>query len=306
MKILITGGAGFIGSHVAESCIDAGHKIAILDNLSSGNIDNVPKQANLYLMDLLDSEILPVLEKEKPSAVIHLAAQSDVSSSINSPVEDANNNIIGSINLFSCCAKIGINKIIYISTAAVYGEPQNLPVKEDHPIMPLNPYGYSKYVPEMYLRYYQTTYQLNYAILRCANVYGPRQIASAEGGVVAIFIEKLVKGLRPTIYGDGEQTRDFIYVRDIASAALLSLEADTCGVFNIGTCKQVSVNALFSIVCNIISKNPIEPIYAPRREGDIRFNYLDITESNRNLEWKPKYSLEKGLKETFEWRRSIK
>lgn len=303
MKILITGGAGFIGSHVAEEFINSEYEVVVLDNLSTGKIENIPNHVKFLEFDIIHNDLSNLLKSEKPQAVVHLAAQPDVSTSIKYPVKDAKNNILGSINLFESCVQAEIEKIIYISTAAVYGEPKDLPVSEAHPIAPGSPYGKSKYIPEMYLKYYRDFFSLDYTILRIANAYGPRQVSSAEGGVASIFMDKLFHGEKPVIYGDGKQTRDFIYVKDIARAVKLSLENNSKEfIYNVSTSLQISINELLNTLKKLLN-NKIEPILEPAKKGDIKFNYLDNSKIKKNISWEPLYSLQEGLEEMVSWKK---
>jgi UDP-glucose 4-epimerase len=301
MKICITGAAGFIGSHVFEACVDAGYEAIAMDNLSHGKESNLPIIARLYNVDITKKEVEFLLKDEKPDFVIHLAAQVDVSTSVDNSLTDASVNIMGTLNLLEACCKAGVRKVVYISSAAVYGHPQYLPIDEEHPVLPLSPYGISKYVPEMYLRHFFYHYGLEYTVLRYANVYGPRQDPSGEGSVVAIFIDRLLKGETPVIYGDGEQTRDFIYVKDVAQGTLQALEGGNGAVFNVSSGKRVSVNELYAMLQKLMG-NEITARYAPPRPGDILHSCLANRKARKKLGWEPRYSLSEGLAETVLWR----
>ncbi|MHB1125944.1 MAG: NAD-dependent epimerase/dehydratase family protein [Bacillota bacterium] len=300
MKVLITGGAGFIGSHVAQIILSNGHQVTVLDNLTAGRLENIPVDAAFIKADITTPELPEILLKEKPDTVIHLAAQVDVASSLSDPLTDAKTNITGTINLLEACRKTRVSKVIYSSSAAVYGDPIDLPLKEDSPVAPKNPYGISKYVSEMYLRLYFELYNLNYTILRYANVYGPRQEASGEGGVVAIFLGKLLRSESPVIYGNGEQTRDFVFVKDIARANLLALESGNGCVMNVGTNATVTINELFILIKRLANCD-VGCNYAPARPGDIMHNCLDNKRVRDTLGWEPKYLLVEGLTETIKW-----
>lgn len=231
MKVLVTGGAGFIGSHVVDCLIESGHETVVVDNLATGKASHVHPKAKLYVTDIRSKELKEIVETEKPRVVIHQAAQVSVKRSVDEPLWDAEINILGTLNLLECCRAANVEKLIYASSAAVYGDPVYVGVDERHLIQPLSLYGVSKYTPELYIKVYHHLYGLNYTILRYANVYGPRQDSEGEGGVVSIFIDKLLKGEQPIIYGDGEQTRDFVYVTDVAQANVMALTRGDGGVF---------------------------------------------------------------------------
>ena len=212
MEVLVTGGAGFIGSNIVDGLIEADHQVIVVDNLSTGKKENLNEQAEFYNLDLEDQELKEIFRENEISHVIHHAAQIDVQHSIKDPLFDAQNNILSTINLLECCRAYNVKKIIYASSAAVYGEPDYLPVDEDHPIKAMSPYGISKHTPEHYIKMYSELYNLKYTIFRYANVYGPRQDPKGEGGVVSIFVDKMLAEERPVIFGDGQQTRDFVLI----------------------------------------------------------------------------------------------
>ena len=301
MKILVTGGAGFIGSNVSDALVKDGYEVAIVDNLSTGKEENINPEIKFYNVDLLDLESLEFVFREfKPDIVNHLAAQIDVRKSVKDPAFDAETNIIGSINLFTLSINYGVRRIIFSSTGgALYGEPSNLPATEDTPIEPLSPYGVSKYCVENYLNYFKRLYGIERVILRYANVYGPRQDPLGEAGVIAIFIGKILKGERPIIYGDGTQTRDYIFVEDVVRANLLALTGKE-GTYNIGTGIETSVNKLVEILSEVFGKK-IEPIYADERPGEVKRIALDGTLAKEVLGFVPQYSLYEGIKKTVEW-----
>jgi len=302
MKVLVTGGAGFIGSNIADLFIENGYEVVIVDNLSTGKEEFINKKAIFYKKDITDDDLCGIFEKEKPDYVIHQAAQIDVQKSIDNPVFDAKVNVLGTVNLLECCRKSGVKKIIYASSAAVYGNPEYLPIDEGHRINPISYYGISKHTPEHYFEVYRQLYGLKYTILRYANVYGIRQDPKGEGGVISIFIDKMLKGERPVIFGDGNQTRDFVYVKDVAKANLLALERGDNEVVNISTGKPTSINELVEMM-NKIMNTSLKPIYTEPRKGDIMHSYLDNKKALDVLGWKPEYSLEEGLKETIEYYR---
>ena len=296
MKVLVTGGAGFIGSHLVDEASEEGYDVVTIDNLNNGKLENLNKDAKFYKVDIVDIDNLSlVFEKEKPDYVIHLAAQISLRESLKNPIYDAEQNILGSINILECCRKFNVKKVVYASSAAVYGFPKYLPVDEKHPINPFSPYGVSKHTVEHYLQYYHENFEIDYIILRYSNVYGERQDPLGEAGVIAIFIDKLKKGERPIIFGDGEQTRDFIYVKDVVEANLLALEKETENkVFNISTNTETSVNELFKKIKEIMNSN-INPIYKnPIKE--VRNIRLDNSLAEKELNWKPKVELNEGLK----------
>ena len=296
MKILVTGGAGFIGSHLVDEALEEGYDVVTIDNLNNGKLENLNKDAKFYKVDIVDIDNLSlVFEKEKPDYVIHLAAQISLRESLKNPIYDAEQNILGSINILECCRKFNVKKVVYASSAAVYGFPKYLPVDEKHPINPFSPYGVSKHTVEHYLQYYHENFEIDYIILRYSNVYGERQDPLGEAGVIAIFIDKLKKGERPIIFGDGEQTRDFIYAKDVVEANLLALEKETENkVFNISTNTETSVNELFKKIKEIMNSN-INPTYEkPIKE--VRNIRLDNSLAEKELNWKPKVELNEGLK----------
>lgn len=304
MKVLVTGGAGFIGSHIVDLLIENGYEVVIVDNLSTGKKEFINKKAIFYKKDITDDDLYEIFEKEKPDYVIHQAAQIDVQKSIDNPVFDAKVNVLGTVNLLECCRKSGVKKVIYASSAAVYGNPEYLPIDEKHKVNPISYYGISKHTAEHYFEVYSQLYGLKYTILRYANVYGIRQDPKGEGGVISIFIDKMLKSERPIIFGDGNQTRDFVYVKDVAKANLLALEKGDNEVVNISTNKPTSINELVEIM-NKIMNISLEPIYTEPRKGDIVHSYLDNKKALDVLGWKPEYSLEDGLKETIEYYKRV-
>ncbi|NPV73173.1 MAG: SDR family oxidoreductase [Pelotomaculum sp.] len=297
MKILVTGGAGFIGSHIVDLLAGSGHVVSIADDLSTGRFENINPAVNFYRVSVASEEFGEVVARERPDAVVHQAAQVDVQHSLRDPLADAETNIQGSINLLEACRRFGVGKVVYASSAAVYGNPLSLPVDEEHPLVPRSPYGASKLAAEHYFRVYSEVYGVRYTVLRYANVYGPRQDAAGEGGVVAIFIDRLLKGEPPSIFGDGEQTRDFVFVRDVALANMAALHGGDGMVLNVGTGKATSVNDLFREIKKITG-SPLEALYCPPRPGDITHSYLANGRIRRVLGWNPSCSLEDGLRET--------
>lgn len=305
MKFLVTGGAGFVGSHLVDRLIKKGHKVVVVDNLSTGKKENLNPKAKFYKIDICSPQISQVFKKEKPEIVYHLAAQIDVRKSTENPVQDAKINILGSLNviqnfILNTKYKIQNTRFIFASSVGVYGEPKTLPVKENHPLNPIAPYPITKLAIEKYLNYYQSQ-GLDFVSLRYANIYGPRQPSEiGEGGVIAIFINKILKGERPIIFGRGQQTRDFLYVDDAVNAAILALKTQTSSVFNVGTNKEITINSLLKLILKILNKK-IKPIYKPLREGEIVKSKIDFSKIKKELGFQPEYTLENGLKETIDW-----
>lgn len=301
MKILVTGGAGFIGSNLADALIVQGHQVAVLDNLSSGKKGNISSQAEFFNVDVTSDTLAEVFTAFKPQAVFHLAAHIDVRKSVADPMWDATQNILGSINLFEQCRKHDVSKVIFSSSGgAIYGNTDQLPTTETHPEEPISPYGITKLAIEKYLNYYHKVYGLNYVALRYSNVYGPRQNATGEGAVVAIFTAKFLAGQMPTINGDGEQTRDYVYVGDVVAANLTALEKDICGVYNIGTGKETSVNELAKLIM-AHTNSSVVPDYAQARIGEVLRSCLDYRLAQQVLSWEPKVDLQQGIARTVDW-----
>lgn len=298
MKILVTGGAGFIGSHIVDQLIDNGDQVFIIDNLSTGKEEQLNPKATFYRMDLTDYHLTQVLQKEKPEVVIHQAAQTQVQRSILEPLFDANSNIMGTIYLLEACRLSGVRKIILASTAAVYGNPEYLPIDEEHPIRPLSGYGIGKFSAEQYLHVYHNLYGIGYTILRYANVYGLRQNAKGEGGVISIFIDRLLHNQAITIYGDGEQTRDYIYVEDIARANVAAIHRGNGEILNIGTGISTSINELVNLFTQVTG-NQVMREYKEERSGDIKDSLFDNKRARAVLNWEPKVGLLEGLRHTF-------
>ncbi|HKS67960.1 MAG TPA: NAD-dependent epimerase/dehydratase family protein [Candidatus Acidoferrales bacterium] len=307
MRILVTGGAGFIASHVADAYIAAGHDVAILDDLSRGSMKNVNPRARFYEGDVRDRDFVErVFREEKPEAVNHHAAQMDVRRGVREPVFDASVNILGSINLLDACVAHKVRRVVYISTAgAAYGEPKEMPVTEDCPINPITPYGISKHTVEHYLFTYRVLYELPYVVLRYGNVYGPRQSSKGEAGVFAIFCEQMLAGVRPVIYGDGSKLRDYVYIEDVARANVLALERGTGEMFNIANGTPTKDYDVFRMVRDGLELKGVEPDYVPKRPGEIDRIYLDISKARLLLEWEPKVSLEEGSRRTVRYFREV-
>jgi len=302
MKILVTGGAGFIGSNIVDLYISLGHNVVVVDNLCSGKKENLNPKAKFYETDIRDFDALKkIFEKENFEIINHHAAQMDVSRSVKEPIYDADVNIKGGINILELMVSFKVKKIIYSSTGgAVYGEPEYLPCDEAHPIKPICHYGLSKYVFEEYIRLYERLYGIDYTILRYPNVFGPRQNPHGEAGVNAIFILKMLKNETPVIYGDGLCLRDYLYVEDVASANALVLDKASKKIYNLGTGVGTSVNEIFEKVSKEFNfKNP--PVYKELRKGEILKTYLKSEKIKKELNWQSKHSFEQGIHKTIEW-----
>jgi UDP-glucose 4-epimerase len=301
LKILVTGGAGFIGSNIADSYIEKGHEVVIVDNLYMGKMENVNPEAKFYKIDIRDKELEKIFKENKIDVVNHHAAQMDVRKSVEDPIYDADVNVIGTLNILQNCVKYGIKKIIFASTGgAVYGEQDYFPADEEHPNRPLSPYGITKLVVEKYLFFYKLTYNLNYVILRYANIYGPRQNPHGEAGVIAIFTDKLLKGEQPVINGDGKQTRDYTYVGDVVRMNLFALDYDKSDYFNVGTGIETDVNTLFEKLNKFTEANMAEK-HGPAKTGEQLRSVLSWQKANKMFGWKPKVDLNEGLKRTVEF-----
>ena len=298
MKILVTGGAGFIGSHVVDSFIDEGHSIVVIDDLSTGFERNINPKAKFIKINITDNNISKIFEEEKFDIVDHHAAQMDVRKSVKDPSFDARTNILGTINLLQNSIKTGVKKFIFASTGgAVYGEQYYFPADENHPTLPVSPYGISKLSVEKYLYFYKVQYNFNYTILRYANIYGPRQNPEGEAGVVAIFTNKLLRDEQPVINGDGMQTRDYVYVGDVVKANLLSLNDKECDILNVGTGKETTVNELFHHLNNITGNKKQEK-HGPPAVGEQLRSVITSEKMLQKYSWEPATNLEDGLKLT--------
>ena len=299
MKVLVTGGAGFIGSHVADACLAAGHDVAIIDDLSTGWRQNLPEGARFHEANICDADTIErVFAEERPEAICHLAARADVRESMVKPVLYAQTNIIGSLMLLEMARKYHSRKVVYASTGgAVYGEPEYLPVDEGHPINPLDPYGASKHHVEHYLYIYRAHFGVDYTALRFPNVYGPRQDPYGEAGVVAIFANQMLKGETPVIYGSGQQERDFVYVADIARANALALTAAGGEILNLGSGIGTSINTIFQHLRTITGCD-CDEVHGPTKQGEVFRTYLNAARAKASLGWEPEVSLVEGLTRT--------
>jgi len=302
MKILVTGGAGFIGSHVVDALIAEAHEVFVIDNLSTGLMTNLNEKAKFYCEELGNfHRIEEIIKKEKPESIYHLAAQINLRKSIENPVFDAKNNILNTLFLLETARKNNLQKFIFSSTGgAIYGDTELIPTHESHPPKPLSPYGCAKLSVENYLNFYNQVYGLKFSILRYSNVYGPRQNPYGEAGVISIFLEKMSKNEIPVIYGNGSQTRDFVYVGDVARANLLALKDNKSETYNVGTGIETSVLELF-LKLNKLFKNKFESKFAEKKDGEQKRSSLSYGKIREALAWKPEVFIDEGLKRCFDW-----
>ncbi len=304
-KILVTGGAGFIGSQVVDQFLEAGFEVVVVDDLSTGRRENVDPAATFYQVDIRDAELGAILEAERPVYISHHAAQMDVRRSVTEPLFDAEVNVLGSLNLLENARRVGVKRIVYASTGgAVYGEPVYLPCDEAHPVAPLSPYGASKYVVEQYLYMYRQNHGLDYTVLRYANVYGPRQNPQGEAGVIAIFAWQMLRGGQTIINGDGQQERDFVFVGDVVAANRSAVEGDVNGVFNIGTGLGTSINEVYESLARATAYEG-EKKHGPARVGETRRIFLDAGKAKQALGWQPAVDLATGLERTVSYFREL-
>jgi UDP-glucose 4-epimerase len=305
VRILVTGGAGFIGSNVVDRFIELGHEVAVFDDLSTGFREFVNPRAEFHLGDLADASAIDrCVRAFEPEIVTHLAAQMDVRKSVTDPLFDARVNVLGSIGLLQACTKHGVRKVVYASTGgALYGEGRQLPATEDHPVNPESPYGASKHTVEHYLYLWKLLHGLDYTVLRYPNVYGPRQNPHGEAGVNAIFIGLMLEGKRPRIFGDGNAVRDYLYVSDVVDANVTALERGSGEMLNLGTGIGTSVNDIIRELQTILEFRE-EAIFEPARAGEIQRIYLDASRARQVLDWAPQISFSDGLRRTVEWTRT--
>lgn len=304
MKVLVTGGAGFVGSHIVDECLRVGHEVVVMDNLATGTRDNLNPAAKFLQMDVTDPGLLEVLRAEGIEAIIHQAAQSTVPPSIKDPKHDADTNISGTINLLQAVRELGLKKIIFAGSAASYGMPAYVPIDEQHPQRPLSFYGLSKKVIEEYFEMYHALFGTQYVVLRYANIYGPRQGQSGEGSVISIFTKAMLTDAVCTIEGDGGATRDYIYVGDVARANVIALESDVNGIFNLSTETEVSVNDVFELLSELTGYEQ-EPVHGPARTADIYRSVLANGKILASLPWRPETTLAEGLQATITWGRTF-
>ena len=301
MRILVTGGAGFIGSHTVDALVATGtHEVAVIDNLSAGKRDRLNPSARFHQADIRDAaEVTRVIASERPEVMVHLAAQMDVRRSVADPAFDAQVNLVGMLNLMEAARQHGLRRVVFSSTGgAIYGEQEVFPADESHPCRPVSPYGVAKFSTEAYLFIYHAQCGIEYAAMRYANVYGPRQDPHGEAGVVAIFCGRLLDHKTVTIFGDGEQTRDYVYVGDVVRANLAAVSATATGAINIGTGIETSVNRLYGILAAVAGSDQ-PPAYAPARPGEQQRSAIAAARAGRELGWRPEVALEEGLRRTY-------
>jgi len=301
--VLVTGGAGFIGSHIVDRLLAEGHVVAALDNLSTGKKENVNCEARFFHLDIVNADLKELFAAERFDCVIHLAAQTAVPRSLAEPDYDCQVNVLGTVNILEAARQTGVKRVIFSSSAAVYGDDNPIPIREDAFIKPTSFYGLSKFVAENYLRLYQQSFGVDFVILRYANVYGERQGDTGEGGVISIFARKLLNDQPVEVFGDGGQTRDFVYVSDVAAANCRSVTTTQANaVYNISTASEISVNSLLKKMAQVTGKDT-EPRYMAPRKGDIYRSSLDNQAALKNLGWRPEISLADGLAATFRYLR---
>jgi UDP-glucose 4-epimerase len=297
MRVLVTGGAGFIGSHVVKLLMEKGHEVIVLDNLSTGSLSVLEEGVQTIIANIIDENIVKQISIQKVDAIIHLAAQTSGTISSQQPIVDMRSNIEGTLNMLLLARKLQVKSFVFASTADVYGD-TSIPTKESSPLHPTTPYGISKQTAEIYTKYFCGKYKIKYAILRYASVYGPMIQGHGKGGVINTFCEQLLKNEQPTIYGDGNQTRDFVHVSDIAEATVMSLGTENA-VCNVGSSQQVRVNQIYRFIKEILGSQ-INPKYVNRRDGDIKHSCLDHRQIMETIGWKPSINLVKGIKMLIE------
>lgn len=301
MKICVTGGAGFIGSHIVDKLIQLGHNVVIIDNLSTGKIENINSSAKFIQLDINDNKIFEIFKAEKFDIVYHQAAQMNVRFSVDNPREDALTNIIGGINIYEACKASGVRKIIFASSGgAIYGEQLYFPADEEHPTNPCSPYGIAKLANEKYLYYYKLSFGIDFVSLRYSNVYGPRQNPKGEAGVIAIFIGKMLINEQPIINGDGTFTRDYIYVDDVVNANICALNSNLSGIYNVGTGIETDVNTIFKKIKGLTKSN-CEEFHGPEKIGEQKRSVISYEKLKKVCCWEPKFSLDEGLSKTVEY-----
>jgi UDP-glucose 4-epimerase len=306
LKVLVTGGAGFVGSHIVGRLAADGHDVVILDDLSTGDVAHLQPSARFYQMDLHSPWLDELFRIERPEAVVHQAAQASVRRSVEDPVFDAGVNVLGTAALLQASVHHGVRRFLFASTGgAIYGDTNAIPTPEDNPTLPVSPYGASKLAAEVYLRTFHALHGLSYAALRYANVYGPRQDPHGEAGVVAIFAQRLLSGERARINGDGKQTRDFVYVGDVAEANVRALTSDAVGSFNVGTGVETDITTIFQLLRRLTGSNQPEE-HGPTLPGEQRRSVVDARKIEKVLGWKPKTSLEAGLDATVRYFREAR
>jgi len=300
-RILVTGGAGFIGSNIVDKYIEKGYEVDIIDNLSTGDMNNVNRNARFFKIDINDEKIEEIFKERRYDVVSHHAAQMNIRVSVEEPIFDVKINIIGTINILNCCVKNDVKYFIFASSGgAIYGEQEYYPADETHSTNPDSPYGISKLACEKFLQYFNKSFGLEYISLRYANVYGPRQNPYGEAGVVSIFADKMIKNERAVIFGDGKQTRDFVFVEDVVRANIIALERRIVGCYNISTGIETDINRIYREISNL-TENKYKPQYDSPKKGELRRSVLSYTKAERELGWKPEINLISGLEKTVEY-----
>ncbi len=301
MKVLVTGGAGFIGSHLVDRLIQEGHEVVVVDNLSTGKRRNLNRAARFFKLDIQSWRLERVFRNERPNVVMHLAAQMDVRKSVEDPVFDAQVNVLGTLNVLQQAVRHGVRKVVFSSSGgAIYGEQEIYPAPESHVTRPLSPYGISKLCGEQYLSYYQRVSGLQVVNLRYANVYGPRQDPDGEAGVVAIFIQKLLNNEQAVVNGNGRQTRDFVYVEDVVEANLAVMGQETQGTYNVGTGEETSINDVLRILVGH-TNSTCKELHGPAKHGEQVRSVIDASKIRQELSWEPRTELSEGLKRTIDY-----
>ncbi len=301
MKVLVTGGAGFIGSHLVDRLIQEGHEVVVVDNLSTGKRRNLNRAARFFKLDIQSWRLERVFRNERPNLVMHLAAQMDVRKSVEDPIFDAQVNVLGTLNVLQQSIKHGVRKVVFSSSGgAIYGEQEIYPAPESHVTRPLSPYGISKLCGEQYLSYYQRVNGLQIVSLRYANVYGPRQDPEGEAGVVAIFIQKLLNNEQAIVNGNGRQTRDFVYVEDVVEANLAAMGQDIQGTYNVGTGEETSVNDLLRVLVRH-TNSTCKEVHGPAKGGEQARSVIDSGKLRQELSWESRTELSEGLKRTVDY-----
>lgn len=301
MNVLVTGGAGFIGSHIVDRCVHEGHEVSVIDDLSTGKKSNLNRSAAFYKMDIGSSRVERAFRKERPVVLVHMAAQMNVRRSTEDPRFDAQVNIMGTINLLEHAVKHGVRKVIFASSGGtVYGEQQVFPAPESHPLQPLSPYGISKLSCEYYLKYFECVAGIKPVALRFANVYGPRQNPEGEAGVVAIFTQKMLQGEQPLINGTGMQTRDYVYIGDVLEAVMRCMNSEATGIYNVGTGQETTVNAIFAEL-TALTKSTCKELHGPAKKGELERSVLDASKLCKETGWEAVVSLADGLSETVQF-----